>query len=193
MTKRKYWTEEEEALLIQLKDDLNYTYEQISIEIGRSANSCKVKYYKLINPQYLENQRQNTERWDDKNRKRKNKRMREYRKLHPEKVIGKERYSGELEDKIMCYEFYNGVSPITGAKDKLQVHHLISVKDNIKFWESAAPEIKIKYLVLIPKDLHMSYHSWMGGTHISGTPDSFWFFINNVWCNNQVTLDSFVL
>lgn len=116
---------------------------------------------------------------------------RHYFAQNPDKHTRKERYDGEFADIQLCHKFYNGISPITGTKNDLQVHHLINIRDNQEFWESATDEEKINYLILIPKDLHIAYHSWLGGTKIPSTPESFWEFINTIYFNEQTNLDLF--
>lgn len=223
---KKRWTQEEEDLLIKLKES-EYTYKEISKILGRSAKSCINKYKRLTDPKYvekekeyrkeyykryyennkdqiLEYQKKYKKQYYQNNRDKKleyqkkynednkdkiaeyqKKYQRNYHAQNPHKTIRKERYDGEFADIKLCHDFYNHVCPITGMKDDLQVHHLINIKDNQKFWQSAIDEEKIENLILIHKDLHMAYHSWLGGTKVESSPESFWEFIDNIWFNEK--------
>ena len=143
--------------------------------------------------QYRENNKDQIVEYRENNREYYRQYSRNYHAQNPERSVRKERYDGEFADIQLCHEFYKGISPITGTKDDLQVHHLISIRDNHEFWQSAADEEKINNLILIPKDLHMSYHSWLGGSKIPSTPESFWFFVENIWFDEQENLDSFMI
>ena len=164
------------------KDNREY-FRQYCEENKDQIAEQKKKYYKENKDQIAEYNKQYYE--DNKGY------FRNYYAKNPHKTTRKERYTGEFADIKLCHDFYNGISPITGTKDDLQVHHLINIKDNQEFWESATDEKKINYLILIPKDIHMAYHSWLGGTKVESTPESFWGFINNIYFNEQENLDSF--
>ena len=133
------------------------------------------------NKQYYKDNREYYKQYYQDNKDRIVEYRRNYDAQNPNKSIRKERYDGEFADIQLCHKFYNGISPITGTKDDLQVHHLISVRDNREFWELSTPEIRIKNLILIPRDLHIAYHTWMGGNKVPSTPESFWEFIDTVF------------